>query len=212
MSGPAVAFVTGNRGKLEEARRILAGETDPALEIEGVPLDLPELQSLDLEEVLRAKGREAARRLGRPVIVEETGFEVDAFGGFPGPLVKWMLAALGAEGLARAALATAGATGGGAGATARCALMFVEVGGASTEPLPEGTAVGLREVIAEGVARGRLVVPPRGEGGFGWDPVFQPEGEERTFGELTGDEKDRIGHRGKAWRALAENLARPERV
>lgn len=212
MSGPAVAFVTGNRGKLEEARRILAREAAPALEIEGVPLDLPEIQSLDLEEVLRAKGREAARRLGRPVIVEETGFEVDAFGGFPGPLVKWMLAALGAEGLARSALATAGASGGGAGATARCALMFVEAGGARAEPLREGEAGGLREVIAEGVARGRLVVPPRGEGGFGWDPVFQPEGEERTFGELTGDEKDRIGHRGKAWRALAEKLARPERV
>lgn len=227
MSRPPVAFVTGNRGKLEEARRILAAAG--GLETEGVALDLPEIQSLDLEEVLRAKGREAARRLRRPVIVEETGFEIDAFGGFPGPLVKWMLRALGAEGMARAALATAEASGAGAGATARCALMFLDGPGAEAgrgAPATSGDAYGhgagasseepepgdVREVVAEGVARGRLVLPPRGEKGFGWDPVFQPDGGERTFGELTGGEKDRIGHRGKAWRALAERLARPERV
>ncbi|MFP3939389.1 MAG: non-canonical purine NTP pyrophosphatase [Thermoanaerobaculia bacterium] len=224
MSRPPVAFATGNRGKLEEARRIFAAAG--GLETEGVALDLPEIQSLDLEEVLRAKGREAARRLRRPVIVEETGFEIDAFGGFPGPLVKWMLRAMGAEGMARAALAAGAASGAGAGATARCALMFLDAPGAEDgrgAPATSGDAHGqgagassgapepgeVREVVAEGVARGRLVLPPRGEGGFGWDPVFRPDGEERTFGELSGEEKDRIGHRGRAWRALAAHLAGP---
>lgn len=199
MSGSlgSIAFVTGNPAKLEEARRLWRGAPG---RFEAVELDLPEIQSLDLLEVLRAKGAEAWRRLGRPLVVEETGFEIDAFGGFPGPLVKWMLAAMGPEGMARAALATGEREGTGAGAVARCLVLYVD---------------GDREVVGEGVARGTLVLPPRGEGGFGWDPVFLPEGlsgRARTFGELPGDEKDRLGHRGQAWRDLAAKLALPGRV
>ncbi len=145
--------------------------------------------------MLRAKGEEAWRRLGRPLVVEETGFEIDAFGGFPGPLVKWMLEAMGAEGMAAAALATvdrlAEREGVAAGAVARCRVLYRD---------------GEREVVGEGVAGGTLVLPPRGDGGFGWDPVFLPEGESRTYGELPGAEKDRIGHRGQAWRDLREKL------
>jgi len=94
-----VVLVTGNRGKLAEARRLCG--TD----LESVEVDLPEIQSLDLITVLRAKGEEAFRHLQRPLIVEETGLELAAMGGFPGPLVKWMLSAVGAEGIARAAIA-----------------------------------------------------------------------------------------------------------
>lgn len=196
MSGnpPAIAFVTGNPGKLEEARRLWR---DGPGRFEPVDLDLPEIQSLDLLAVLRAKGQEAWRRLGRPLVVEETGFEIDAFGGFPGPLVKWMLQAMGPEGMASAALAVGERDGTGAGASAHCLVLYVD---------------GPREVVGEGVARGTLVLPPRGEGGFGWDPVFLPEGESRTYGELSAEEKDRIGHRGQAWRELAETLKRPRGV
>lgn len=188
-----MVFVTGNPDKLAEARRIWgAGEEAGGLAFEGVALDLPEIQSLDLLEVLRAKGEEAWQRLGQPLVVEETGFEIDAFGGFPGPLVKWMLEAMGAEGMAAAALATAEREGTAAGAVARCMVLYRD---------------GEREVVGEGVARGTLVLPGRGRGGFGWDPVFLPEGESRTYGELPGEEKDRIGHRGKAWRDLRDKLA-----
>ena len=190
----AIAFVTGNPDKLAEARRIWAAEESgvPALRLEAVALDLPEIQSLDLLEVLRAKGAEAYRRLGRPLVVEETGFEIDAFGGFPGPLVKWMLAALGPEGMARAALTVAEREGKTGAAVARCMALFLDGG---------------REVVGEGVERGTLVLPPRGAEGFGWDPVFLPEGESRTYGELPPAAKDRIGHRGKAWRDLRRKLA-----
>lgn len=193
MSTRPIAFVTGNPGKLEEARRLWRAGAGAAgaVAFEAVELDLPEIQSLDLLEVLHAKGEEAYRRLCRPLVVEETGFEIDAFGGFPGPLVKWMLEAMGPEGMARAALAVGEQDGTGAGALARCMVLYVD---------------GEREVTGEGVARGTLVLSPRGEGGFGWDPVFQPEGESRTYGELTGVEKDRIGHRGRAWRDLAAKL------
>jgi len=174
-------LVTGNPGKLTEARRIVGAA------LEAVDLDLPEIQSLDLAEVLRAKTDAAFAALGRPVIVEETGLELAGFNGFPGPLVKWMLAAVGAEGIARAALAT-----GDARATARCRLAAYD---------------GERRFEAEGATAGSLVLPPRGPRGFGWDPVFQPDGEHGTYGELADAEKDRLGHRGKAWRALIALLA-----
>src|SRR5690606_21567380 len=105
---------------------------------------------------------------------------------------KWMLESLGAEGMAAAALATAEREGRSAGATARCAALYFD---------GEGT-----ELVGEGAERGTLVLPGRGRQGFGWDPVFLPAGGERTYGELSGEEKDRNGHRGKAWRELARKL------
>ncbi len=174
-------FVTGNRDKLAEARRLCDGE------LAAVAVELPEIQSLDLAEVLEHKAAEAYRRLGRPLIVEETGLELAALGGFPGPLIKWMLAAVGAEGVARTALAL-----GEPAAAARCRLLWFD---------------GERRLAGEGLTRGSLVLPPRGRGGFGWDPVFQPAGESRTYGELTAADKDCIGHRGRAWRELLARLA-----
>ena len=173
-------FVTGNPNKLAEAERLCAHD------LRSAEVDLPEIQSLDLAAVLEAKAEAAFGLLGRPVIVEETGLELAAMNGFPGPLVKWMLDAVGAEGIARAALAL-----GDPGARARCMLLYRDA-----------------EVrhLAQGETAGRLVLPPRGDAGFGWDPVFQPAGEEQTYGEMAGAEKDRLGHRGRAWRALVPLL------
>jgi non-canonical purine NTP pyrophosphatase (RdgB/HAM1 family) len=167
-------LVTGNRNKLLEAERIL-GELPDAHE-----LDLPEIQALDINEVLRVKGAEAFARLGRPIVVEETGLELDAMNGFPGALVKWMLDAIGPEGIARTALAL-----GNPGVTARCALLYQD---------------SERVLVADGATTGVLVGKPRGSEGFGWDPVFVPEGRTETYAELPGDVKDEIGHRGRAWR------------
>lgn len=165
-------LVTGNPGKLAEARRLCP------LPFDAYELDLPEVQSLSFTEVVRAKGHEAWQRLGRPLVVEEAGLELTALNGFPGPLVKWMLQAVGAAGIARTAAAL-----GDDGARARCLLLYRDAG---------------REVLAEGITAGRLVAP-RGGGGFGWDPIFLPEGGERTFGELSDDEKDTVSHRSRAW-------------
>ncbi len=175
-----LVLVTGNPNKLEEARRITG------VEIDAVDIDLPEIQSNRLEEVLRAKGEEAWRRVGRPLIVEETGLELTALNGFPGPMVKWMIDSVGAAGLADAALRL-----GDPRAVARCQLLVVD---------------GDETIMAEGSAAGTLVLPARGDFGFGWDPVFQPEGYDRTSAELGEEIKDRIGHRGRAWRALVGKL------
>ena len=178
---PPFVLVTGNPDKAAEAERIL-GRPVPT-----VTVDLPEIQSLDLLAVLHAKGEEAWRRLGRPLVVEETGLGLDALGGFPGPLVRWMLEAAGPEGVARTARAL-----GDPGAGARCALLYRDAAGA---------------VVAEGADRGELVLPARGDAGFGWDVVFRPEGAAGTYAELGAEYKDRHGHRGRAWRALAAALS-----
>ncbi len=173
-------LVTGNAGKLAEARRI-AGSG-----LESVAIDLPEIQSLDLDEVLAAKADAARAVVGGAIVVEETGLELAALGGFPGPLVRWMLAAAGAEGIARCALAL-----GDARVIARCALLAIDDS---------------RRLSAEGATTGHLVLPARGDRGFGWDSVFVPTGERRTYGEMSDAEKDAIGHRGRAWRVLLEQL------
>jgi non-canonical purine NTP pyrophosphatase (RdgB/HAM1 family) len=178
---PRFTFVTGNPGKLAEARRLWPEGFD------SVAIDLPEIQSLRLAEVLEAKADEAWRRIARPLVVEETGLELAALSGFPGPLVKWMLDAVGPVGIARTANAL-----GDARATARCMLLFRD---------------GATRAVVEGATHGTLLERPRGEGGFGWDPVFLPEGEARTYGELPAEHKDVIGHRGRAWRALRKALA-----
>ncbi len=179
-AAPGFVLVTGNPGKLEEARRLVGGE------LAAVAIDLPEPQSLDMMEILEAKATAAWQRVSRPLVVEETGLELLAMRGFPGPLVKWMLHAMAADGVARTALALGEPT-----AVARCMLLHFD---------------GETRTVAEGETRGTLVLPPRGESGFGWDPVFLPEGETRTYGELEGADKDRISHRGRAWRALLAKL------
>jgi len=173
-------LVTGNPHKAAEARRIVGSR----LGVEDV--DLPEIQSLDPREVVRAKALEAWARLRRPLVVEETSLELRALGGFPGPLVKWMLEAAGAEGIARCAHGLGDSV-----AVARCLVLHYDGG---------------REVVGVGVETGRLVLPARGTAGFGWDVVFAPDGSERTYAELGAAEKDARGHRGRAWRDLLARL------
>lgn len=181
MSGDVrFTLVTGNPGKLREARRLCP------LPMDAEQIDLPEIQSLDFERIVREKAEEAWRRLGRPLVVEEAGLELAALNGFPGPLVKWMHQAVGAAGIARTAEAL-----GDPGATARCLLLYRDAE---------------RAVLAAGSVPGR-VVAPRGDSGFGWDPIFVPEELQRTFAELSDEEKDARSHRGRAWRRLTELLA-----
>lgn len=173
-------FVTGNADKQREAERILGFRPNSR------SIDLPELQSLDLSEILRAKALAAFAHLGCPVVVEDVSFEMLALNGFPGPMVKWMLESLGAEGLARVAI-----TLGNPRARAICGLALHD---------------GHRIHLFEGRTEGNLVAVRRGAHGFGWDPVFQPLGSELTYAELPPAQKDLIGHRGKAWRALLAAL------
>lgn len=177
---PPFVLVTGNRDKRLEVERLLG------CRLASADVDLPEIQSLDLRRVLEAKAHEAWQRLERPLVVEDTGLGLEALGGFPGPLVKWLLQAVGAAGIARLAHALDDPR-----ARVRCALCYRDR---------------RRTVVAEAEVAGRLTRVPRGERGFGWDPIFVPAGGRRTYAEMTPEEKDRVGHRGRAWRALESKL------
>jgi non-canonical purine NTP pyrophosphatase (RdgB/HAM1 family) len=174
-------FVTSNLGKLREVEAVLGC----SLRHRG--LDLPELQSLDLAEVVRAKAAAAHRRLSAPVLVEDTSLELAGMGGFPGPLVRWLLASVGPEGICRL-----GACFEDRRATVRCLACAYD---------------GAGEVLGEGVVAGAVVRSPRGRRGFGWDSTFVPDaGDGRTYAEMDDAEKNAISHRRKAFEALREQL------
>ncbi len=178
-------FVTSNLGKLREAEAVLGTTLDHRA------LDLPEIQSLDLREVLRAKLRAGWQAIERPLMVEDTGLSLRALGGFPGPLIRWLLDSVGPEGLCRLADCF-----GDRRAKVQCLV---------------GATDGVEEVFGEGVVEGSIADRPRGGGGFGWDGVFIPEGSGRTYGEMTAADKNRISHRRLAFEALREALRRGDR-
>lgn len=178
-----LVFVTSNEGKRREAEAVLG------IELVHRGLDLVEPQSLDVHEIVRFKIREAHRAIGAPVLVEDTALELLGLGGFPGPLIRWLLASVGPDGIARLAHAF-----GDPRAVVRC----VACAGDGTET-----------VTGEGVVMGSIAPQPRGSGGFGWDSVFVPDdGGGRTYGEMNGDEKNAISHRRKAFVALRDALGR----
>jgi len=176
-----LVFVTTNEGKRREAEAVLG----LALSHRGI--DLVEPQSLDLHEVVRFKAAAAHEAMGVPVLVEDTGLELLGLDGFPGPLIKWLLASVGAQGIAIMAHAF-----GDTRAVARCLTCATD---------------GAETVVGEGVVMGTIAGEPRGAGGFGWDSVFVPDdGDGRTYGEMTDDEKNAMSHRQKAFVALREAL------
>ncbi|HKD10939.1 MAG TPA: non-canonical purine NTP pyrophosphatase [Thermoanaerobaculia bacterium] len=172
-------LVTSRPEKAAEARRL-------GFELETLALDLPELQALDPADVVEAKVRAAYSALSRPVLVEDSGLAIHAWGGFPGALVKWLERGAGAAAIPRMLDAFDDRS-----ATARCAIAYFD---------------GAELVSATGQTRGAIVASPRGAGGFGWDAIFTPEGNGQTFAEMTGEEKDRHSHRRRAWEAIAHRL------
>ncbi len=182
----SLVFVTSNLGKLEEAGEVLG------FRLRHHALDVPEIQSLDLEEVVRHKARAAYERLGCPVLVEDTSLELVGLGGFPGPLVRWMLSTVGPAGIARIAHAFADPR-----AVARCLACAAD---------------GSEEVLGLGEVRGMIADAPRGRRGFGWDSVFVPDGGGgRTYAEMEPAAKNAISHRRRAMEALRENLGEGSR-
>ncbi|HPC81978.1 MAG TPA: non-canonical purine NTP pyrophosphatase [Thermoanaerobaculaceae bacterium] len=183
MSAPEpLTFVTSSPHKRREAEQILGAR------LAWESLTLPEIQGLDLEAVARHKAAEAARALGRPVLVEDTGLELYALGGFPGPLVRWLLEAAGAGALPRLLAGFDDKR-----ATARCVAVV---------------RVGEHEWVGSGAVEGVIVEAARGTEGFGWDVVFAPSwGGGRTYAEMPPAEKNARSHRFLALEALRAQLA-----
>ncbi|MFI5119553.1 MAG: RdgB/HAM1 family non-canonical purine NTP pyrophosphatase [Thermoanaerobaculia bacterium] len=180
-----LTFVTSNAGKAREAAVFLG--RDVAVK----DVEVPEIQSLDFAEVARAKAIVAAGALGVPVLVEDSGLAVDVWSGFPGPLTKWV--ATGAAGYDAFAKMLDGFTDRSAEAVSVLAV-------ARPGQAPHDV------VAAEGRVRGSIALHPRGTNGFGWDVLFIPEGETRTWAEMSEEEKNRESHRARAFRRLRSLL------
>ena len=177
----SLLLVTARPEKAQEARRL-------GFDVSQHAMELPEIQALDPGEIVESKARAAFARVGRPVLVEDSGLAIAAWRGFPGALVKWMEATAGLDGIARMLDAFPDRS-----ATAVCVVACFD-----GERLEEG----------RGEIRGTIAAAPHGSGGFGWDRLFVPEGDTRTFAEMPPEEKDRVSHRRRAWEALA--IRRPD--
>ena len=179
-----LVFLTSNPGKAREAAAFLGRP------VAALALDLPEIQSLDFAEVVVAKALAAAERLGVPVLVEDSGLALPGWRGYPGPLTKYAVGAVGEAGFARLAHAW-----GDPRAEAVSTLGLAWPGAAAGDV-----------VVASGRVAGSLAPEPRGSNGFGWDVVFVPEGEERTFAEMSAEEKNARSHRARAFAELRKLL------
>jgi XTP/dITP diphosphohydrolase len=194
-----VLLATHNAKKLTELRRILSSA--------GVPVELaglddvpaypePAETGLTFEENALIKARTGVARSGLPAVADDSGLAVDVLNGMPGVFsARWA----GKHGNDQANLdlvlaQVADVADDHLGAAFVCAAALV---------LPDG-----REFVTHGRQNGRLVRVGRGAGGFGYDPIFVADGHTRTNAELPAADKDAISHRGQAFRALAEIVAR----
>jgi XTP/dITP diphosphohydrolase len=192
-----VVLATRNPHKVTELRRILnaAGVTGVDL-MSADDLEVPDVPETGLTFAENAvlKATAVAAATGLPAIADDSGLSVDALGGMPGVLsARW--------------------SGRHGDDTANLALVLGQL---ADVPDDRRTAAfvcaaalavpGRPVIVEEGIVRGRLTREPRGTNGFGYDPIFVPEGETRTTAELPSAEKDAISHRGRAFRALAPHL------
>jgi XTP/dITP diphosphohydrolase len=206
-------LATTNRGKIREFEDAFGRvRLIPLSEFEGVTL--PEETGDTFEANARAKAIAAARATGLPALADDSGLAVDALGGAPG-VRSARFAGPGADDLANRALLTARLRGAPPWArTARfiCSLVLA---------LPDGSSDAV-----EGTCAGRLLDRERGNGGFGYDPLFVPDGYDRTFAEMSREEKEALSHRGRAilaardafvqrieaWTAARAEVAGPRRA
>jgi XTP/dITP diphosphohydrolase len=166
-----IVFVTSNVHKVQEVAAFFSG----IAQIMHVPLECPEYRDDDIGEIARRKAVHAFKELKVPLIVDDTGFSISALNGFPGPYAAYVHRTIGNEGILRLM----------EGVGDRCAWFE--------------TAIAYARDSGIHVFRGRLegeVVPPRGSGGFGYDPIFAYRG--KTLAEYSLAEKSTISHRGQA--------------
>ncbi len=187
-----ILLATHNREKGRELAAVLADDE----RIRVITLDDLDLEPAEpiedgerLEENAWIKAKEIHDATGMPVIADDTGLEVDALDGAPG-------------------VYSARYAGEDASYDDNCAKMLRELDGVEERGARFRTVIcyvdAMRALFAEGEIVGEILRERRGEGGFGYDPIFRPDGEEKSFAEMTAEEKNRVSHRGRAVRAFRE--------
>ncbi|MDR3282963.1 MAG: RdgB/HAM1 family non-canonical purine NTP pyrophosphatase [Candidatus Methanoplasma sp.] len=176
--------ITSNPGKVREYQEAFASA---GLEAEHLRLAYDEVQSSDLEEVV-SKGMEEIRRKGvRGFIIDDSGLFVDALNGFPGVWSAYAQKTIGNKGILKLMEGAEDR-----GAEFRCCI---------------GCDVGGRTIIVTGKCRGAITSEESGSDGFGFDPIFSHDGE-RSFAEVPLEDKNRVSHRGDAFRLLLAELGK----
>ena len=172
-------FITGNKGKFEEASKIITN-------LEQSDIDLVEIQSLDPKEIIKAKLDEARKTTQGDIVVEDGGLYIESLNGLPGPLIKWFMKALDNDGL----------------------FKLVEQSENKKAEAKVIIGVGFENEkveFFEGSVSGTIVAP-RGDNGFGWDKIFTPDGFDKTFAEMQLTEKNEISMRKIAFQKLKDYL------
>jgi XTP/dITP diphosphohydrolase len=189
--GPRLVLATHNEGKRAEMEPMLAPFGIEVLSAGALGLPEPEETGTTFAQNALLKARAAAEASQLPALADDSGLEVDALGGEPGVrTADWAETPRGRDfGLAMRRVAERLPEGAPRTARFRATLCLA---------WPSG-----EDRLFEGAAEGRLVWPPRGDGGHGYDPMFVPAGHERTFGEMTAQQKAPLSHRGAAFAGLA---------
>lgn len=162
-------FVSSNSNKVKEAEAILG------IPLEIAHLEIDEIQSLEIEDVVTKKAQAAYEIIKQPLIVDDVTFEVDVWNGFPGPFIKYLREAGGNELLLR--------------------MLKNETNRSVTAKAAIGYHDGEKVTVLIGEVKGTLTSEERGEDGWGFDPIFIPEGYDKTFAELGTEEKNKLSHR-----------------
>lgn len=193
--GDRLIIASHNAGKLREMEDFLRPHGVSVARASALGVAEPDETGLTFEDNARIKALASAAATGLPALADDSGLAVEALGGAPGiysarwagpdrdfgqamRTVEEKLAAVGAE------------------TSAARAATFVSV---LCLAFPDGS-----NEVFRGEVKGSLVWPPRGDGGFGYDPMFLPDGEVETFGEMDGDWKHRISHRARAFARFAD--------
>jgi len=171
--------VTSNKNKLLEINQILSTKHKIS------KIEVPEIQSLNLDQVITQKAKAAYEKIKKPVLVEDISFEIQSLNGLPGPFVKFFLQRLGTEGTVKL------------------------IGNKSTKTKVTAALAlydGSKLKIFKGIVWGTLSRKNKGESGFGFDKVFIPKGYSKTYAEMDPELKNRISHRAKALAKLKKHL------
>jgi len=175
-----VTLITGNKGKVDYFEKFCDFDFD------NQKLDIEEIQTLSVSDAGIAKAKSAYQILQKPVLVDDSSLAFLALGKLPGPFIKWFFETLGAEGLCRLVDQYENRE-------ALCEVALVYYDG--TEP-----------IVFLGARKGRIAKTPKGENNFGWDAIFIPTGEKKTWAEMTPEEKNQTSPRAEALLKLKKFL------
>jgi inosine triphosphate pyrophosphatase len=176
-------FITGNKNKLSEIQKQLPY-------VEQYDINLPEIQEIDPKEIIKAKLTEALKHKQEELMVEDTSLYLDCLNNLPGPLIKWFIKTIGNKGL------------------------YDLTKKYNNDLAYAKTYIGYAKNPTEihffhGTIKGKII-NPKEETGFGWDPIFQPEGYNKSFAQLTQEEKNKISMRSIALNKLKSFLENNE--